>query len=56
LADIETVRGWLALESGDIAAARAHFDKALEMTAAEQVPFRAEPLAELCRGWLEEGR
>ncbi len=70
-ADLEAVRGWLALESGDVNAARARIDaalnpprtaeeaaqdKALDLPAPDQMYFRARPLAELCREWLDKGK
>jgi tetratricopeptide (TPR) repeat protein len=55
-ADLEAMRGWLKLESGDLAGAREHFLTAQAMAPADQIPFRARGLAELGLEWLDSGR
>ena len=71
VADMEAVRGWLALEAGNIPQAQRHIDaamnlprsedelaldKALRLPPASEIGFRARPLAELCREWLKAGK
>jgi hypothetical protein len=55
-ADLEAVRGWLALEAGDVAAARAHFETARRLAPAGQIFFHARPLTELGLEWLDAGK
>ncbi|HVS34708.1 MAG TPA: hypothetical protein VMS17_03940 [Gemmataceae bacterium] len=71
VADTETVRGWLALEAGNIPQAEAHIttalklprsandlalDKFFNLPATDQLNFRARLLAELCRERLNAGK
>ncbi len=55
-ADLEAIRGWLALEAGDVPAAEKHLDAALEQAPAGEVPFRAASLVLLCRERLNAGK
>ncbi len=55
-ADLEAIRGWLALEAGDVPAAQQRLDEALKRAPAGEVPFRAASLALLCRELLNAGK
>ena len=52
-ADLETMRGWLALEAGNIAEARERFNDALRLASPGNLPFRGRPLAQLDLEWLD---
>jgi hypothetical protein len=62
-ADLRTLRGWLALEAGDIATARAELEHALRLGDAGPAPgggrflrsMRCQPLAALCLERIERG-
>jgi hypothetical protein len=55
-ADLETMRGWLALEAGNTAEARERFNDALRLASPGNLPFRGRPLTQLDLEWLDAAK
>ncbi len=55
-ADLEAVRGWLALEAGDTVGAREHLKEALRQASPGNLPFRGRPLTQLDLDWLDAAK
>jgi hypothetical protein len=55
-ADLRTLRGWLALEAGDIERASTEVKSALRLSGGDRpLPLRSRGLALLCRELLSAG-
>jgi Tfp pilus assembly protein PilF len=55
-ADLDAVRGWLALEAGNTNDARDHFNDALRHASPGELPYRGRPLTQLDLEWLDRAK
>ena len=55
-ADLETLRGWLALEAGHTVEARERFKDALLRASPGDLLFRGRPLTQLDLEWLDAAK